>query len=245
MTGQSALLLGATGGTGKHVLKELLLSPHFTQVGEYGRRVTSIEQIESGKEKLEQKTIDFEKLEEAGLNARKWDVVFITLGTTRSAAGSAAAFEKIDREYVINAARAAKSDDPNYPQRLVYVSAGNANPKSSLLYPKSKGLTELGLAGLGYSDTICFRPGYLKGERDERKVPAPVESVVNALTGVLSLVSPSIEILLPVLGKSVRIAGQLGSSALPPAAEASEVGEDTPFTVISNKGAVALAKTDV
>lgn len=47
-------------------------------MGEYGRRVTSIEQIESGKEKLEQKTIDFEKLEEAGLNARKWDVVFIT-----------------------------------------------------------------------------------------------------------------------------------------------------------------------
>jgi oxidoreductase len=59
-------------------LKELLSSPHFTRVGEYGRRVTPLEQITSGKEKLEQKTIDFEKLEDAGLKDGRWDVVFIT-----------------------------------------------------------------------------------------------------------------------------------------------------------------------
>lgn len=118
MSGKSALVLGATGAVGKHVLKELLSSPHFTRVGEYGRRVTPIDEITTGKEKLEQKTIDFEKLEESGLKAGKWDVVFITyvhsfylglagfirgvyrLGTTRAAAGSAAAFEKIDRESV-------------------------------------------------------------------------------------------------------------------------------------------------
>jgi len=141
-------------------------------------------------------------------------------------------------------ARAAKTDDPSHSQRLVYVSAGTANPKSRFLYPKSKGLTELGLAGLGYSDTIFFRSGYLKGERDKPKVPVLVESVINALTGAVSLVSPSIEILLPVLGKSVRIAGQLGTSALPPSVEASKVGEDTSFTLISNKGAAALARTD-
>lgn len=76
--GQTALLLGATGATGKHVLKEVLSSPHFTRVLECGRRVTPIDQISSGKEKLEQKIIDFEKLGEAGLNTSKWDVVFIT-----------------------------------------------------------------------------------------------------------------------------------------------------------------------
>ena len=37
-----------------------------------------MEQIKSGKEKLEQKTIDFEKLEDAGLKDGRWDVVFIT-----------------------------------------------------------------------------------------------------------------------------------------------------------------------
>jgi oxidoreductase len=76
--GQSALLIGATGATGKYLLKELLSSSHFTRVGEYGRRVTPLDQITSGQEKLEQKTVNFEKLEDAGLNAGKWDVVFIT-----------------------------------------------------------------------------------------------------------------------------------------------------------------------
>jgi oxidoreductase len=42
----------------------------------------------------------------------------------------------------------------------------------------------------------------------------------------------------------MRIAGQLGSSALPPVAEASKEEKDMPFTVIGNKGAVALAKTE-
>jgi hypothetical protein len=78
--GQSALLIGATGATGQYVLKELLASSHFTRVGEYGRRVTSEDNLKvlTGKEKLEQKTIDFEKLDESGLKEGKWDVIFIT-----------------------------------------------------------------------------------------------------------------------------------------------------------------------
>jgi oxidoreductase len=50
--------------------------------------------------------------------------VFIALGTTAKAAGSPEAFERIDREYVINAARSAKSE--GHPQRLVYVSVSPA-----------------------------------------------------------------------------------------------------------------------
>ena len=110
------MIIGATGATGKHLLQELLQSSTFTRVGEYGRRVTPEESITVGKEKLEQKTIDFEKLEEAGLKDGKWDVVYITyapssillvslsltrsrsLGTKRALAGSAAAFERIDKE---------------------------------------------------------------------------------------------------------------------------------------------------
>jgi len=93
-------------------------------VGEYGRRLTPAENIFNGKDKLEQKVIDFEKLKESDLKQGNWDVVFITyvrpihsavsflanfieltvaglyyrLGTTKAAAGSAEAFEKIDRE---------------------------------------------------------------------------------------------------------------------------------------------------
>lgn len=80
MSGKSALIIGATGAVGKHLLRELLNSPDFTKVGEYGRRVTSTTLLGDATSlgKLEQKVIDFEKLGEAGLKDGKWDVVFIT-----------------------------------------------------------------------------------------------------------------------------------------------------------------------
>ena len=74
----SALIFGATGQTGRNLLQSLLASPHFTRVGEYGRNVTSPNDIKTGKDKLEQKVIDFEKIQEYGLKQGKWDVVFIT-----------------------------------------------------------------------------------------------------------------------------------------------------------------------
>jgi hypothetical protein len=54
-------------------------------VGEYGRRLTSVETLpaDSNKDKLEQKTIDFDKLlenaaDDQGLSKGNWDVIFIT-----------------------------------------------------------------------------------------------------------------------------------------------------------------------
>ncbi|RXW17994.1 hypothetical protein EST38_g7852 [Candolleomyces aberdarensis] len=122
MSSVTALILGATGQTGQQLLQTLLSTAHFSRVGEYGRRVTASDKLpEASKDKLEQSTIDFEKLDSSGLNAKSWDVVFITLGTTKKAAGGAENFVKIDREYVINAAKEAKVSEG---QRLVYLSIG-------------------------------------------------------------------------------------------------------------------------
>ncbi|KAH9479324.1 Protein FMP52, mitochondrial [Psilocybe cubensis] len=238
---QTALIIGATGQTGRHLLQNLLASPHFSHVGEYGRRVTPTEEITTGKDKLEQKTIDFEKISESGLKQKNWDVVFITLGTTRANAGSAEAFEKIDREYVLAAAKEARSSDPSASQRLVYLSSGGANSSSPFLYPKSKGLTEEGLASLGYSDTIIFRPGFLAGtNRSDHRL---AESVFGKITGVLSYVTSAVEINIRTLGKAMAEAGRLGSASLPPAVHAAQAGKDgAKFTVINNAGAIKLAE---
>ena len=101
-------------------MRELLTSPHFTRVGEMGRRITAKGQLPRGSQgKLEQKVINFEKLEDAELQKGKWDVVFITcvssntpvylyvtplfsMGTSIKAAGSPQNFEKIDREQVLS-----------------------------------------------------------------------------------------------------------------------------------------------
>jgi oxidoreductase len=71
----SALVLGATGAVGKHILSGLLASPEYTRVGEFGRRVTA---IESPPENLIQRTIpDFDKIEEVERIKDGWDVVII------------------------------------------------------------------------------------------------------------------------------------------------------------------------
>ena len=77
MMGKTALILGATGATGKFLLQELFASPLYTHIGEYGRKITSMDQLAAGKDKLQQRVIDFEKLDEARLNELRWDVVFI------------------------------------------------------------------------------------------------------------------------------------------------------------------------
>ncbi len=68
---------------GKHVLRDLLASNDFTRVVEAGRRVTSADVIAGykGKEKLSQKIIDFERLDESGLKDENVDVVLITVGS--------------------------------------------------------------------------------------------------------------------------------------------------------------------
>ncbi|KJA28200.1 hypothetical protein HYPSUDRAFT_34582 [Hypholoma sublateritium FD-334 SS-4] len=242
-TSQSALIIGATGQTGRHLLKTLLASPHISHVSEYGRRLTPKDEITTGADKLEQKVIDFEKLQDSGLSNGKWDVVFITLGTTKANAGSAEAFEKIDREYVINAAKEARNSDSTSSQRLVYLSSAGANANSPFLYPKSKGLTEQGLASLGYTETIVFRPGFLaQTNRAEHRL---AENIFSKITGVLSYVSSSLEIPVSKLGKSIYLSGKLGSAGLPPAVNATQEGQgDAKFTVIGNAGALKLSELD-
>jgi oxidoreductase len=77
MVGMSALIFGATGATGKHLLRELLSSGHYTKVGEYGRRLTDKSQLQ-GAEKLEQTIIDFDNIEQDSIREGNWDVVYIT-----------------------------------------------------------------------------------------------------------------------------------------------------------------------
>lgn len=236
---KSALILGATGQTGRHLLRELITSSTFTRVCEAGRRVTPVESLPAqAREKLEQKVIDFERLDEAELQVGKWDVVFITLGTSAKRAGSSENFTKIDKDYVVNAAKAAKVDKD---QRLVYISAIMANPEGISFNLRSKGLTEQALAELGYKDTIVFRPGSLtNANRPEMHL---AESMVQGVLAVLSRFNPVFNIDVDKLAKSMCIAGENGTSGLPPGAQAKQVNwGGRNVTAIENKGAVFLSR---
>ena len=67
------------------------------------------EEGEGREDWLEQKVVDFEKLEESiGQELSGCEVGFCCLGTTRKQAGSDAAFRKVDHEYVRTIATLAK-----------------------------------------------------------------------------------------------------------------------------------------
>jgi len=120
-----------------------------------------------------------------------------------------------------------------------------ADANSSFLYMKSKGLTERGLAQLGYADTIIFRAGFLKGAQrpDSRRI---MDSMISVMSGVASCFSPNAEIEIPLLAKAMAKAGSLGSSGIPADVGATrvDVGADANanawFTALTNKAAVLL-----
>jgi len=238
---QTALLVGATGQVGQNVLKELLASSQFSQVVEVGRRVTPAEQLEGavGKEKLVQKVIDFDEVHEAGLKDIKADIVVITLGTYQKLVKNDAEFVKIDHDYAVESAKAAKIDGAS--QRLVYLSSAYADPDSFILYTKSKGRTECDLAKLGYSDFIVFQPGVLLGTK--RDYFHGGEGIFGGIIGWIKPLTPGCGIDIKTLGKSITLAAAVGSQGLPAAAQAkpSSFPGVPPYQIILNRGATNMA----
>ena len=103
MTSRSALVAGATGLVGGHVVERLAES---ADVG----RVVVLVRKRTGKwpsAKVEEKVIDYDALDPAvfaGVHE-----VYACLGTTIKKAGSQDAFRKVDHDYTLAVANAAKA----------------------------------------------------------------------------------------------------------------------------------------
>ena len=96
-------------------------------------------------------------------------VAVCALGTTRAKAGSDAAFRAVDHDAVLAFARAAKAAGVTH---FILVSSVGANPKASLLYPRTKGEVETALEQMAFTRLDILQPGLLIGPRAERR---PVE----------------------------------------------------------------------
>lgn len=147
-----ALLIGATGATGKDLLNLLLKDNDFERVDIFVRRKLDLQH-----EKLNIHVIDFDKLE-LWKELVKGDVLFSALGTTLKAAGSKAAQWKIDYDYQHEFAKAASE---NKVSSYVLVSASNASPDSSIFYSKMKGQLEAAVKALGFLKLTIFNPPLL------------------------------------------------------------------------------------
>jgi uncharacterized protein YbjT (DUF2867 family) len=154
---RTAIIAGATGLVGSHVLDDLLADESWSQVVTVGRRTTSRQH-----EKLEQRILDLGALEAVGLPPA--DDIFCCLGTTIKQAGSQAAFRRVDFDFVVALARAGLRGGA---KQFLLVSAIGADPASRIFYSRVKGEAEAAVRQLPYRAVQIFRPSLLLGARAE------------------------------------------------------------------------------
>lgn len=111
-------------------------------------------------------------------------IAVCALGTTRAKAGSDAAFRAVDHDAVLAFARAARDSGVTH---FILVSSVGANPKASLLYPRTKGEVEAALTAMGFTRLDILQPGLLIGPRAERR---PVERFLQWAAPVMDLALP-------------------------------------------------------
>ena len=154
-----ALVIGATGATGRDLVNQLLTDKDYDEVNVFVRRPLTVESP-----KLKTHIVNFEQPDE-WKDLVKGDVAFSCLGTTLKDAGSKEAQRKVDYDYQYNFAKAAKE---NEVEDYILVSSYGANPKSKIFYSRMKGELEQSIKALHFNKLMIFQPGMLDRKDSER-----------------------------------------------------------------------------
>jgi uncharacterized protein YbjT (DUF2867 family) len=155
---RNALVVGATGLIGGHLVRLLLEDPDYHEITVLTRKEFPLQHY-----KLAKRLVDFRKLESALRGVLVHDV-FCALGTTIRKAGSQEAFKKVDFEYPLRTASAALKLGA---KRFLVVSSIGADASSSYFYLRTKGELEKALSVEGFGGLMIFRPSLLLGQRSE------------------------------------------------------------------------------
>jgi uncharacterized protein YbjT (DUF2867 family) len=162
-----ALVIGATGATGKDLVDVLLQDPGYTEVVAFTRRSSGLKQS-----KYTEIITDFDKLDEVS-ESITGDVWFTCLGTTLKAAGTKERQWHIDHDIPLAFARIAAA---NGIPTAVVLSAYGASATSKVFYSKLKGTLDEAISQLDFRTCLIFRPGFLLREDTDR----PAERIIAA-----------------------------------------------------------------
>lgn len=178
-----ALVIGATGATGKDLVNLLLEDASFERVDVFVRR-----EVEASSPRLKVHVVDFDHVGDWA-HLLTGDVLFSCLGTTIRAAKSREAQWKVDFTYQLESAREARK---NGVPRYVLVSSIGANPKSGVFYTKMKGRLDEEVTKLGFPGCFILRPPSLVRKDSDRfgeKVSVAVLKGLNRI-GLLRSLRP-------------------------------------------------------
>ena len=160
---RKALLAGATGLVGSALLPLLCDSPRYGEVHVLVRRSgTGLRALDKARLHI----VDFAPLPQ---DLPAVDDVYVALGTTIKVAGSPEAFRRVDFDFVVNTARAARAGGAT---RLAVVSALGANARSRIFYNRVKGDMQAAIATLGFESVTIAQPSLLVGDRAALGQPA-------------------------------------------------------------------------
>jgi len=175
---KTALLFGASGLVGSHVLSQLISNNNYSKIKLFVRTTINISDP-----KIEIIQTDFKNLENHREDI-KGDDCFFCIGTTKKNSPDKNEYKRVELEVPKQVAQIAKSNSVN---SFVFISSGYADPKSSGDYLRFKGEVEEELKRLNFSKLGIMRPSFLLGDRKEKRIGEKIGIFVFKLLSPLFL----------------------------------------------------------
>ena len=175
---KTALLFGASGLVGNHLLNQLISNNNYSKIKLFVRS-----SIDISDPKIEIIQTDFNNLENHREDI-KGDDCFFCIGTTKQNSPDKSEYRRVELEVPKQIAQIAKSNSVN---SFVFISSGYADPKSSGDYLKFKGEVEEELKRLNFQKLGIMRPSFLLGDRKEKRIGEKIGIFVFKLLSPLFL----------------------------------------------------------
>ncbi|PID65528.1 MAG: nucleoside-diphosphate sugar epimerase [Gammaproteobacteria bacterium] len=158
---KTAILIGATGLTGSHLLDLLLASDDYKKVKIFTRRATG-----KTHSKLEEIVCNVLHLEQQADNFTA-DEVFVCIGTTKAKTPDKDLYRAIDYGIPVTSAKLAEQN--NIPT-LSVISAIGADTDSRFFYSRTKGEVEQDILQCNIPNILIYRPSLIYGNRKEQRI---------------------------------------------------------------------------
>ena len=173
---KKAIILGATGLTGSHLLELLLQDPSYESIKIFTRKKLPIIHP-----KIEEYVVDLLKLSE---HASKFsaNVVFCCIGTTKAKTPNKEFYRAIDYGIPVEAAKLCKQNSIN---SFIVISAIGANPNSKVFYNRLKGEMERDVLAQKINHTQLLQPSLIVGNRNEKRAGEDISKQFMKIFGFL------------------------------------------------------------
>ncbi|WP_218598971.1 NAD(P)H-binding protein [Polaribacter sp. NJDZ03] len=158
---KTAIILGATGLTGNHILHQLIEDKNYETIKLFSR--SKIDGLPKKVTQFIGDILDLAKFK-ADFTA---DEVYCCIGTTAKKTPDKSLYKKIDYGIPVTAAKLSKE---NNIATFLVVSAMGANTKSTVFYNKTKGEMERDVLKQNIKNTFILRPSLIGGERKESRL---------------------------------------------------------------------------